>query len=613
MKIKTDPKDIFHEYADGTMYKSNLNLYSNVQKNQRFFMGDQWYGVNAPDMTKPVFNIIKRVVSYFIAMLVSDDVGVHIVPFDETDENKAFADILSSAVEHVIERTKTTTKARKNIQNACVDGDTAVFISFDPDVETNQSYQGEIETDIIDNTHIIFGNPYSSEVQKQPYILVVQRLYTNMVKDMAEEAGLSESDIELIVPDDDENNSITNDADSKLTTVITKFWKEKKINTERDQFGMEIQKATTTVKCVKVTQQVTLKEETDLGYKLYPIAWFSWEKVPNSYHGRSPITGLIPNQVFINKIYAMCMVYMTNMGFPRVFYDENKIAKLTNDVTKATAITNMDMAGKVIDAVKAPDFSNQVIQLIDSTINYTKETMGASDAALGEIANPNNTSAIVSVQQASSVPLEIQRLDFYQFYEDIVRIMVDIMGCDYGRRIVRVSESEAKALGLIDHMEYQDMFGNPVQPQIDPMTGQPNMMGITPVPVYKTFTEVDFSVLRNANFDLDVSIGQSSYWSEQTQVQTMDNLFDKGIITNPITYLEGIPDKYIPNKTKLIDELKNQQAEAERQQKMVEQQTMNPDVTAGMQDGQDNRASAGMYGNEELNEVYAKSKEFYGG
>ena len=30
----------------------------------------------------------------------------------------------------------------------------------------------------------------------------------------------------------------------------------------------------------------------------------SWESVKNSYHGVSPITGKIENQIFINKIYA---------------------------------------------------------------------------------------------------------------------------------------------------------------------------------------------------------------------------------------------------------------------------------------------------------------------
>ena len=39
----------------------------------------------------------------------------------------------------------------------------------------------------------------------------------------------------------------------------------------------------------------------------------------------------------------------------------------------------------------------------------------------------------------------------------------------------------------------------------------------------------------------------------------MDNLFSKGVITDAIMYLEGIPDKYIRNKSKIIDQLKERQ------------------------------------------------------
>ena len=348
----------------------------------------------------------------------------------------------------------------------------------------------------------------------------------------------------------------------------------------------------------RVTSQSVIKEPTKFGYHLYPIAHMSWERVKNSYHGQSPITGLIPNQIFINKIYAMCMVYMTNMGFPKVFYDENKIAKMTNDVSSATAITNMDLAGKVIDAVKAPDFSNQIIQLIDSTIQYTKELMGASDSALGELTNPNNTSAIVAVQQASSVPLEIQKLDFQQFYEDVVRIVIDIMATDYGRRMIKMTEIQSKAIGNM--------------PQIDELG----------IEHYPTSMMMDFSIFHNMNYDLSVEVGQSSYWSETTQVQTADSMFDRGIITDPLMYLDLIPEKYIPGKAKLIDKIKEQQAEAQRMQMMQMQQEMaaqtpetvgetQPGVTPGMRDLQDYRAPAGMYGDEQLNDVYAASKELY--
>lgn len=592
MKIKTKPEEIFSEYEAGKEWNQNHDLYENVEKNRRFEIGDQWHGVNAPNMVKPVFNVIKRVTSYFVATIVSNNVGVHITPFDEDDENLATAEIMANEVNRVLERTKMNAKTRTFVRNACIDGDTDAYVLFDPDIETNQSAQGDIDIEIVENTHIIFGNPYSCEVQKQPYILVIQRKYVDSVKDEAPKP-------EEIVADEDYQAEYNTSGDSKLVTVITKFWKVKTTETVEDDLGKK-EVSHTDVWYTKVTANSVLKEPTKLGYHMFPIAHMSWEKVKNSYHGQSPITGLIPNQIFINKIYAMCMVYMTNMGFPKIFYDQNKIAAMTNDVTKATAITNMDLAGKVMDAVKAPDFSNQVIQLIDSTIQYTKELMGASDSALGELTNPNNTSAIVAVQQASSVPLEIQKLDFQQFYEDVVRIIIDIMATDYGRRLVKMTEIQSKALGN--------------QPTYDE----------DGVEHYPTSMMMDFSIFHNMNYDLSVEVGQSSYWSETTQVQTADSMFDRGIITDPLMYLDLIPEKYIPGKAKLIDKIKEQQAEAQRmeQMQMMQEQGMTPPqpqgeevpegTTWGMRDGQDNRAPAGMYGNEQLNEVYAEAKEdFY--
>jgi hypothetical protein len=38
-----------------------------------------------------------------------------------------------------------------------------------------------------------------------------------------------------------------------------------------------------------------------------------------------------------------------------------------------------------------------------------------------------------------------------------------------------------------------------------------------------------------------------------------------------------------------------------------------PNVTVGMQDGMDNRAPISEAGNQQLQDVYASSKEFYGG
>ena len=102
---------------------------------------------------------------------------------------------------------------------------------------------------------------------------------------------------------------------------------------------------------------------------------------------------------------------------------------------------------------------------------------------------------ILFVAARAQYPLELQKLSFYQFVEDYIRIMIDMMRQNYGVRTVM--------------MEAQD-----------PMTGQKTNMPV----------QVDFSRIGNLNLRIKVDIGAAAYWSELTQVQTLDNLFSKGII-----------------------------------------------------------------------------------
>ena len=77
-------------------------------------------------------------------------------------------------------------------------------------------------------------------------------------------------------------------------------------------------------------------------------------------------------------------------------------------------------------------------------------------------------------------------------------------------------------------------------------------------------------------------------------------------------YLEMIPDKYIKNKAKIIEALKaQQQMMAIQQQQMMIPTEEDPNATRGMQDGVDNRAMTSMTDNQQLQDTYAQSKEFY--
>lgn len=515
MKIKTEPKEIWTEYQNAVLYNERNSLYDTVKQNENFFIGKQWEGVDAPDLDKPVFNILKRVCSMFIAQIVSDDITASVEPFTKalpSDDVDKTMRIISKEIERAIEYSGAKNKNRKMLRNACVDGDGCFYMFFDNNAETGQIAKGLVNIDVVDNTNILFGNPYSNEVQRQPYILILQRCTLESVKQEAKLNGMGEDEISRIVADSDVNMA-NEDSDSNLVSVIVKLWKENG-----------------TVHCVKTTHDATVKKEWDTKYKLYPVSYMSWEEIKNSYHGQAAVTGLIPNQIFVNKCYAMGMDYVKKHNFPKMIIDKNRLSGGWDNRIGRAVYVEGNVNEAVARAFEMPDMSNSVMELVEKTMTYTKEYMGASDATLGNI-KPDNAAAIVAVQKSTNAPLELQKMAFYQFVEDYIRIFLDIMRVDYGLRNVGINE---RNVGINE---------NPDQT-------------LTNEEIF------DFSSIGNYTLDLNVNVGASAYWSEIMQVQTADNLFAKGIISDPIIYLDSIPDAYIKNKQKIIDDMKAKMQQA---------------------------------------------------
>lgn len=520
MKIKTEPQDIWQEYQKGRQYKEAIKLFSNVKKNENFFLGRQWEGLNAPDLPKPVLNFLKRVVTFVVATITSNDIAVSITPHERDDEKQMYAKAIGRQIERVFELTKYKTLLRRCVRDSAVEGDACIYFRFDPDIETGQDAKGDIAAEILKNINVIFGNPYNRDVQTQPYIIICQRKTVGELRDEGREYGMSREDIEQITPDSDECQR-EEGGETILATKLTKFWIEDKH-----------------LMWTATTEKTVMRKPTKTGATMYPITWMSWDEVDSSYHGQAMLTGLIPNQIEVNRMFAMYIRSISMNAFPKIVIDSQKIKNWTNrpgEVIKADNLSGSRVQDYVT-AIRGGDVSYQVMEVIQQIITMTRDFMGASDAALGNV-KPDNTSAIIAVQQASSMPLEIQRMNLYQFTEDCVRIMMDIMRAYYGVRIVTLDE----AVPAIEDGAALDTMGNPTGESINKI-------------------QLDFSNFDTINYDTNVDVGASSYWSELMQVQTMDNLFTKGIMTDAVLYLESIPSKYLKNKDKIIAAVKEQQA-----------------------------------------------------
>ena len=417
--------------------------------------------------------------------------------------------IVNMELEALFERNRIVNLLRQFLRNAAVDGDGCMYTYWDPDVDTGHSAKGAVVTELVENTRVFFGNTSDRRVQHQPYIVICSREMTDALRDRAVQSGCRDAD--LITPDAADTGSDLSRLSDDKTTVLLRFWKSRE---------------TGTVWAYEVTKNVIIRKPWDTGLTLYPVTWLNWDFVPDSYHGQAMITGLIPNQIFINKLFAMSMISLMTTAYPKIVYDKTRIQKWDNRVGAAIAVNGGDV-GSVARIIDPAQISPQIAQFIGLAVNYTQTFLGATDAALGD-AQPENTSAIIALQRASAVPGELTRQNLYESLEDLGRIYIDFMVNHYGTR---------KAL-----MDQPEGFSGPA--------AAAGIRSGEKLPV-----SFDFAQLRAFSLSVKLDIGASAYWSEIASLQTLDHLLTQGKISL-IDYLERVPNGYISKQQELLDKLR---------------------------------------------------------
>lgn len=505
---KITPEQVQAEYQKMLGYNTAVNLDETVRANENFFIGKQWEGVDAKGLPTPVYNFLKQVVLFSVANITTDNIKMQATPLacERTPEDvERVAEIVNKEFDRLFEFNRVPNLVREYMRNAAVDGDSCLFTFWDDTVDAGFGLRGGIRTEIVDNMRVGFGNTACRDPQKQPYILIERREMTKELCRAAQEAGNPHwNDIQ---PDTESHNTDSYKNSSERSTVLLRMWKERK---------------TGTVWACEVSGRVMLREPWDMGLRLYPVTWINWDYIPDSYHGQALVTGLIPNQIFVNKLFAMSMISLMTSAFPRTVYDKTRIPKWNNAVGAAIGVNGGDVSGvaKIIDPAQ---ISPQIAQFIQTSVDYTRQFLGATSAALGET-RPDNTSAIIALQRAASIPSEITKQNLYKSIEDLGRIYLDFMAAYYGERKVQVSMpdvgSDILAFAGKDPEELETVL-------------------------------FDYGILNDMPMALKLDVGASSYWSEMASVQTLDNLLMQDKITIE-EYLERIPDGYIPKRQELI-------------------------------------------------------------
>lgn len=514
-------------YQKGVDFNTAINLNETVQVNENFFIGKQWEGVVANGLPTPVFNILKRVCCFIVATICSDNIKVQASPLSATAGTKSLiepARIINEELDALTERNNIPAIMREFARNAAVDGDGCTYTWWDPDFDTGQDAKGCIRTEVIENTRVHFGNPNDRRVENQPYIILARREIVGAVKREAKENDVPDWD--AIKPDtEDTYQDAAKRTGDKVTTILL-LWRNRE---------------TKEIWAYKSCKDCQIRKPWSLGIHRYPITWLNWDYIQDCYHGQAMITGLIPNQIFINKIWAMAQLSLMTTAFPKIIFDKTRVGKWDNRIGAAIGINGGDV-NSVARIMDPAAISPQIAQFIQLAVEETEQSLGATAVALGDT-RPDNTSAIIALQRAAATPSEITKQNLYQAIEDLYRIYIEFMSEYYGNR-------------------YVDMATPPEVQQAIEFVGQE-----VPAEVPVSF---DFGELKKLPMSMKLDVGASSYYSEIASIQTLDNLLKMDKIST-LQYLDRIPDGYIPARRELINELKEMERQAMEQQAMMEQ------------------------------------------
>lgn len=538
-------------YEKGRNYHRRVGIYTDTDRNYRFYNGNQWEGAKLGEVEPVQKNFIKSIVKYKVAVIHDNLYAINYSSLNF--ENRAFhreaeryCDLLNAYAMRVWEQDKMDFKGRRVTKDSAINDEGIIYVNFDREKMSPVN-------EIVKKNDIYYGNENDDDIQNQPYILIRKRMPVVNAIELALNEGMSESKIPFIIGDNDSFEESGDAAKIELDDMVTIVYK--------------MYKKDGTVHYAVSTRYCEIVKDIDTGLSLYPIAHFNWEEKEGSARGEGEVRYLIPNQIEVNRTEVRRVLTVKYQAFPQKVADVSKITNPQALNTVGAVIKThgqaVDDVHKIIGTIQPAQMSPDVKELQESLIQMTRDLAGAGDTATGQV-NPESASgrAILAVQQASQAPMTEQKESFKNFIEDLARIWLDYL--------IVYSED-----------------GIPMEEKVvDPVTGQE----------YTQMVTVPQSVLEQLKATVKIDVTPKGVYDKFAQEQTLENLLLQGMfhvqrLPEFEAYVEALDDDSVAPKMKLkeiLERMKKTQmqiaqmdAQAQMMQQRVDQFLMeDPDAQA---------------------------------
>lgn len=516
--------DIWQLYSEAQSYARLIGMYSDTDRNFRMYNGNQWEGVKVKDVELVQLNFIKPIVKFKVGTINQNLWAINFSA--ENFENPEFmptavkvCELLNKKAAKIWERNNMDYYIRVLSKIAAINDEAVAYFYYDKKENTPI-------LEVLAKNDIYYGNENDDNIEKQPYIIIKQRMPVINARDLAAKYQVPSDQINLIVGDretSEESGESAKYEKDDMVTVLTKLYKKD---------GK--------LYYSKATRFVELKKETNTLLELYPVAHLPWEPKEGSARGEGEVRNLIPNQLEVNKTLMRRALVTKNTAYPQkaVNVDNLQNPDALNKVGGILKFKGKEVSdiGKVFSISNPAQMSTDVKQLQQDLIDITRALAGASESATGEV-KPDEASgkAILAVQQASQLPLVEQIGTLKNFVESIARIWLNMI-IIYNQNGMKLEETVT-----------------------DPTTGQE----ITQL------VDIPASVMQELKASVKVDVTPTSAYDRFAQEVSLENLLKGGwfspqLIGQLKMYVKALPDNSTMPKQKILEMIKEQEKEQQR-------------------------------------------------
>lgn len=512
MKRENIVTDVWNEYQKGVDYNYRQDLYNKTDKNFKFYLGNQWENAKLGGIQPITLNIIQSIVKYKVGVVKTNSYQIYFNSdtYENDTERRKLQDLCDSLnrfANRTWEKNQVDKIVRNCVDDACIDSEGIVYFYEDND---------NIVPEQVDKTNIYYGNENDDNIQTQPYIIISFRRTVDEVKEEAKKNGMSDEELEKIIPDEEYHEQAGKDKRvdeiSPMCLVLLKLYKKDG-----------------TIWAKKCTRLANVMNDSNLKIKLYPVAHYNWIRVKGSSRGQGEVEYLIPNQIEINKTATRRALAVKLGAFPKLVANTKYIknTKALNSVGTTIELNelNADDVNKVVNYLKPTQMSTDAYNLQKELIDDTQNLAGAGDNVTGNI-DPTQTSgkAILAVQQASQQPINSQVEAYKTFIEDIARIWFEML--------------KAYSVDGIKLTKEEKDYANDT--------------------TYDTQYILDYEELNKLELDLKIDITPKSAFDKYAMEVSLENLLSAGQITFE-EYVNALPEDSTMPKSKLKEILKTRE------------------------------------------------------